>query len=203
MPKSINEINNIYGKLKVISKNGIDRQRNTLWDCLCECGKIITVPGSHLRSGNTRSCGCTRTKHGMHNSKEYLSWIRMHQRCKENAKCFRNYKAKGISVCDEWNSFEKFYSDMGSIPNGRYTLDRIDNNRGYSKENCRWATYKEQARNMSSNVVIKMFDETLCLAAWCELLNRNYSIVKSRLYQSKWSNERALLTPTKKGFSGT
>lgn len=89
-----------------------------------------------------------RTIHGMHKSPAYKRWIYMRRRCKKDPKYIRN----GVTVCERWaNSFVNFYADMGDPPPGM-TLDRIDGTKGYSQANCRWATYKEQARNMKTNV---------------------------------------------------
>lgn len=90
------------------------------------------------------------TTHGMHKHPAYKRWIYMKMRCTKDPR----YIAKGITVCDHWlHSFENFYADMGDPPPG-LTLDRIDGAKGYSPENCRWATYKEQNRNLDNNVWI-------------------------------------------------
>lgn len=89
-----------------------------------------------------------KTKHGMHKSAVYLRWVYMKSRCRIDEKYIKN----GIKVCERWQSFENFYSDMGDLPSEDHTLDRKDGSKDYSPENCRWATYKEQNRNLKSNV---------------------------------------------------
>jgi hypothetical protein len=129
---------------------------------LCQCGnKFITLQNS-VRRGLTTSCGCVskrksserarkmsqqNVKHGMCHTREYQTWDTMIQRCTNpNATKYYNYGGRGITICDEWRSFENFYKDMGPRPELK-TLDRIDNEKGYYKENCRWATASEQCLN--------------------------------------------------------
>lgn len=90
-----------------------------------------------------------RTKHGMYKTNIYKRWVYMKSRCASD----HRYLANNIAVCDRWlNSFENFYADMGDPPSSKHTLDRIDGSKGYSPDNCRWATYKEQNRNLTNNV---------------------------------------------------
>lgn len=131
----------------------------TRWKCSCDCGNESTVDGTNLSSGNTMSCGCLRnekkTKHNLCKTAVYEVWCSMKNRVFNiNAQSFRNYGGRGVTVCDRWNvSFQNFMDDMGPRPKGG-TLERRDNNNGYSKDNCHWATAKEQANNRRTNVLV-------------------------------------------------
>ena len=118
-----------------------------MYHCICECGMEKDVKHTHLSAGKSNSCGCLLTKHGMSKSKEYRVWDSMIGRChRVTHRAFKDYGARGIFVCDEWRNFEGFYADMGAQPKCM-TLERLDNSRGYSKDNCVWASVTDQARN--------------------------------------------------------
>jgi hypothetical protein len=148
-----------FARLTVFEFSHIGKYGAACWHCLCDCGNKIIVSGRNVRLGITKSCGClqrerardTQFKHGLINSLEYSSWAHMISRCTNpNTKQFKDWGGRGIKVCERWlNSFEDFISDMGRQPTDgkRYTIERINNDLGYFKENCKWATYKEQRAN--------------------------------------------------------
>lgn len=144
---------------------------SSIWQCRCECGNFVKVRRSNLTFGHAKSCGCWSKEanfiHGMAKSPEYMSWTHMIQRCtnkKNNA--YHNYGGRGITVCSRWrNSFKNFLADMGPRTSG-HSLDRIDNNKGYSPKNCRWATRAQQKRNTRSNIYLTAFGRTQCVTDW-------------------------------------
>lgn len=136
-------------KLTVIKE---DEEDETLYICLCECGKETKVKWYKLRDRKAVSCGCARKKHGMWKSLTYKRWRTMINRCNYLWEYSKNYYNK-VEICNEWrNSFSAFLKDMGECPGAEYTLDRIDNNKGYEPNNCRWATVKQQARNRKNTI---------------------------------------------------
>jgi hypothetical protein len=110
--------------------------------------------------------------------------------CKTDT-AYKAYGAKGITVCDEWRSFDRFLADMGERPEGR-SIDRIDNAQGYSIDNCRWATKKEQIRNRTNTRQLTVDGKTLSLPVWSELLGVSQRLIHSRLRRG-WSDKRAVI----------
>jgi len=196
-----NLIGKKFGKLLVIKKMNNNKYRQHMWLCLCECGKEKIVRGNNLKSRVTKSCGCSRTKHGhtkMVVSKTYTAWKNMVRRCTSpNEKNYRYYGGRGIKVCKRWQKFMNFLEDMGEPPTQKHSIDRIDNDGNYCKANCRWVTSKINNRNRRNNHLISHGGKIQCVSAWAEELKINITTLRARLYLD-WSVEKALTTPVRK-----
>jgi hypothetical protein len=170
-----------FGRLTVTHKAESRNLRNprnkcTRWTCQCDCGNRVTVYGSSLKRKLTQSCGCLglerfisrATTHGLSKSPEYGVWMHMRNRChKPKNKRYKDYGGRGITVCSRWrNSFENFLADMGTRPSPIHSINRKDNNKGYSPDNCCWSTKWEQQRNMRNNRWLEAFGRRKILSDW-------------------------------------
>lgn len=153
--KRIDITGQAFGKWLVLSYSRTNERGAAIWLCRCKCGIEKEVFGSNLRSGYSTGCGCDRPEknansHATHKkskSRAYRIWSGMIQRCtNQDRPSFKYYGARGIGVCETWLKFETFFEDMGDPPDG-LTLERVDNNAGYSKTNCVWADNATQSRN--------------------------------------------------------
>lgn len=153
----------VFGRLTAVSAAGKDNLHNLLWLCRCSCGKEVVVNRRSLMSGNTKSCGCYRADctsarkriHGVSGSHLAMVWSNMMRRCYDpKNKNFGRYGGRGIAVCPEWHTCKGFIDDMGQSYRPGLTLDRRDNDLGYSLANCRWADYRTQQNNRSNNVFL-------------------------------------------------
>jgi hypothetical protein len=168
--------------------------------CRCECGTESIILLSSLQSGVSKSCGCLRKKdlikkviqpnviHGYSNTPTYYSWQSMKKRCNSG-----RYKDKEIKICDRWigeNGFKNFFDDLGEKPNGT-SLDRIDNDKGYYKENCKWSIPSDQSANRDCTIFVTYKDKTLTLSQWSKESKISSSILYKRIFQHKWDLDRA------------
>lgn len=147
---------------------------------LCECGVTKVLVVSNVGPTKTRSCGCFRkarnterfTKHGHRKNDDertrtYATWINMKSRCENPARLeWGNYGGRGIQVCPRWCEYENFLEDMGECPGPDVSLDRIDNSKGYNRDNCRWATKSEQNNNKRNNVTLTLDGVTKTQEQW-------------------------------------
>ncbi len=179
MGKIIDLIGQRFERLTVVNFVELSNQ-GAKWECVCDCGNIKVILGKQLRRKSIKSCGCYKidiliersTTHGQqrkgHKSPEHRAWRHMKSRClNNNVYNYYNYGGRGVSVCDRWlNSFENFFIDMGVRPSNEHSLDRIDSNGNYEPSNCRWATTREQSRNLRTNHWIEYNNQKLILSDW-------------------------------------
>lgn len=144
----------LFGRLTATRFCRVEKEK-AVWSFLCACGTEVEARANDVRSGNTKSCGCLNkervlaavTSHTSSYTSTYNIWRQMRQRCaNKKHKSYAYYGGRGISVCPRWDNFNNFFADMGERPAG-LTLERIDNRRGYGPDNCKWATWLEQAQN--------------------------------------------------------
>jgi hypothetical protein len=172
-----------FGKLSVVERCG-HIGKSAMWKCVCDCGKIIVVSEARLNNGKAVDCGCYRhTTHGMTDTRLYRIWINMKTRC-HNPKTvnFNRYGGRGIEICDEWDDFQAFYD--WAITNGyakNLTIDRRDNNKGYSPDNCRWVTAHIQQNNKSNNRRIEYKGQTNTVAQWEDIFGMRKGFLGQRL----------------------
>jgi len=181
--------------LKFISDAGrIKYKKGTvlLVKCLCICGKEVIVRKPHFMNHHTVSCGCyqkkriseSTKKHGMSNTRTYRIWASMITRCSnKNTLQYHRYGGRGVSVCEDWKlSFNNFFMDMGSCPSNKHSIDRIDNNGNYEKNNCKWSNGVEQCSNKSNNTKYIYNGEYLTVTE----ISRRTGILRSKI--SNWKN---------------
>ena len=177
-----------------------------MWLCLCDCGNTKLVRGTHLEHGESKSCGCLihakgrNQTHGLIGTRLYHIWRNMKRRCNDTkGKDFHNYGGRGITYCDEWERFEPFYEwAMSNGYRDNLTIDRINNDKGYSPENCRWATISEQARNRRTCHILTYKGVSKTIREWEEILGMKKGTLENRIVSLHWSIEKAIETPIRK-----
>lgn len=189
--------NKKFGKLTAIKIIGKNKKKESIWECQCDCGNISNVVSSNLSNGHTTSCGCYKKicsiKHNKLNTRLYRIWQNMKNRClNPNVKKFRNYGARQICVCKDWqNDFMCFYN--WAMNNGyaeNLTIDRIDVNGNYEPSNCRWITNKEQCNNKTNNILIEYKNKTYTLKQWGEILGIKQQTLSQRYKKFKNNLEK-------------
>ena len=168
----------VMGLVRMETRSCGDRiKRVPVFLAQCDCGNTKEAFSRNMRNGLTSSCGCLQKearksngvrsrRHGMTNTREHRTWLGIIERCcNPNGGNYKRYGARGIGMCDRWrNSFEAFFDDMGPRPSNKHSIDRIDNDKGYSPENCRWATNITQSVNRSTTVFVDYKGESVSLS---------------------------------------
>lgn len=178
------------GKLTVIDGPfNKDGKSGKFWLCQCDCGKTLDhyIGSNRITKGKSQSCGCfmvervkkSNTTHGLTKTRTYVSWRSMWQRCTDKShKNYEYYKTR--TPVDRWKSFELFLLDMGDRPLGM-SLERIDNSKSYSPENCRWATIRDQQLNRNVTIVVCVNEIEMSMKEACMTLGTNYNRAKARV----------------------
>ena len=202
MPKLIDLTGQRFGRLVVIERADNSADGRARWLCRCDCGQSKTVLGEHLKKGRTKSCGCAKSessskrfkKHGGRNSKLYRIWSNMKDRCNNpDCKVYSDYGGRGIKVCKEWiddfSAFQKW-----ALANGYkegLTIDRKDNDKGYSPDNCRWTDRKIQGNNKRNCRYITYKGQRKTVAEWSDITGIPHDTLLYRLNHG-WETERIL-----------
>jgi len=182
-----------FGRWKVIKiTDERTKDGNVKWLCECSCEKRTTktVSGSNLVKGVSTNCGCVRTekvkkraKHGLWNTRIYKTWHSMNRRCSNPKDSnYVNYGGRGITVCEEWKEVIPFYN--WAINNGyskKLTIDRIDNDKGYYPENCRWVSMYVQSRNKRSNNFITFEGKSKIITDWAKYTGYDITTIRHRI----------------------
>ena len=194
MGKFIDLTGQKFNRLTVIRKQGIAKNRQSIWECKCECGNTKNVLYNNLVSGQVKSCGCLLKengcppKHNLSRTRIYRIFHNMKDRCYNIAdKDYKNYGLRGIKICDEWleddnRGLLNFYN--WAIKNGYkndLTIDRIDVNGNYEPNNCRWVDNKTQSNNRRNNCYITYNYETHTVAEWSRIIKICESTIRERI----------------------
>jgi len=195
-----------FGRLLVIAESEAKNNRK-MWLCQCDCGNTKAVSTASLRHDNVRSCGCLRKESSIRTAAKrrkpdgkskttfYKRWISMIQRCGNPKNPYwKNYGGRGIYVCERWrNSFDAFLADMGNPPTPEHTIERIDNDAGYSPENCRWALRSEQLRNQRRSINVTIDGRTMNAREWSAETGINYQRITRAFRMGGLEKAKALI----------
>lgn len=202
-----------FGRLVVLSPSKTRKYGQAFWVCQCDCGTIKELPTESLKKGTSKSCGCLQKerasaankKHGLYESRLYSIWANMIGRCdRPTSTGYKNYGGRGIRVCDEWHNFQSFMQwakQSGYDPSLKFlkcSLDRIDANKDYSPDNCRWVDWETQQNNRRDTKKISYKGEQKTLAQFAKEYGIHSSTLRSRI-KAGWSMENALTRPIQGG----
>lgn len=192
-----------FGRWTVIS-----HYHNNYWTCRCDCGTIRHLASYDLRIGETQSCGCyqkeraseTHKKHGYTGKRLYRIYHKIRERCyRPNNRNYKYYGGRGITICDEWyHNFQAFME--WSLSHGYtddLTIDRIDNEKGYAPDNCRWVTMQRQNCNRRNNHLLEFNGQTKTVSDWSRETGIKQQTILHRINRMGWGTEKALTTPVR------
>lgn len=195
-----------FGRWTVLNYSCTGKHSEALWSCKCDCGAVKEVRGNDLRRGKSLSCKCLNyevsTSHGMSGTKLYQVWANTKARCyDENGESYELYGGRGITVCDKWHTFEGFYEDMGDSYIEGLSIDRIDVNGNYKKDNCRWADAITQQNNRRITKYYTVDGITDSFANLCRTFQVNYDMARGRI-RSGWDIAKVFHTPSSRKEGG-
>lgn len=189
-----------FNKLLVLERVENDKKGRVMYKCKCDCGNFKIIRSSSIISGNTKSCGCAKGRKNnnpYYGTRLYSIWSNMKNRCMNpKYKKFNDYGGRGINVCNKWLKFEYFKN--WALSNGyadNLQIDRIDNNKGYNPNNCRFITPKLNSSNKRNNLIYEYNNQIKTLKQWSESLNIDYLLLYNRIILRNWSFEKAITTP--------
>ena len=214
MSKLIDLTGKRFGRLEVVEKTEKIRG-NTTWLCKCDCGNYKPVIYWNLVSGITKSCGCLQQelrmqgrkniKHGGYGTRLYRIYRGMWERCyNKNVSQYPRYGGRGIHICEEWlgekgfENFREWASTHGYQDD--LSIDRIENEKNYSPDNCRWVSNKTQQNNRRVNVILTYKGEKHTMAEWSDIIGIPRATIKSR-HRAGWSDEDIITRPIDKSRS--
>ena len=183
MPGKIDLTGTRFGKLTVVAEHPERKGHAIMWVCKCDCGNTKLINGNNLRQGKSTTCGCSTRSHGMRFTRLWSIWDGMMKRCcNPRHKWFKRYGGRGITICDEWmqNHGEFFSWALSNGYKDGLTIDRIDVDKGYCPENCRWVDMKTQLNNRSNNCVVEINGESRTLAEWADITGIGYQTLYRR-----------------------
>ncbi len=202
-----------FGRLTVLSE-GNHRKYPKGWisymNFICDCGTIKEIELNSVKRGKSTSCGCYNreiasknfTTHGFsmisktEKHPDYCIWSKMKARClNKSDKSYPHYGGRGIKVSDRWLRFEGFLEDMGWRPSKKYSIERVNYNGDYCKENCKWILKSQQSKNKRDVPMIEYNDKLYCLADWCRVLNLPYTTMRHRVNVLKMPFSEAIKYP--------
>ena len=205
---------NRYGRWTVIKIEGRTSSGGSAWLCECDCGTKRVVSGSSLKQGLSNSCGClgkehrekaaadAARKHGGKNERLYNVWQGIKERCcNKRSKYYSHYGGRGITICEQWLDYAVFREWANAngydptAPKGACTIDRIDNDKGYYPDNCRWVPSVVQCNNRRNNHMISYNGKTQTISQWSREVGIRKDTLRRRIEIYGWSVERALTQP--------